>query len=206
MSSTKAKKEQLRIYGDYLTTPVEEIRKFLWFWNKTVRLKKFKTILDPCAGGLKKSSKKVQLRKACLLPGTKMSYPQVLKQFGCKNIITNDIRKNSPARYHFDYLKQKGIFKVDLIITNPPFFFAEEIIEKALKDVKIGGYVVMLLRLNFLGSKHRQKLWQQYLPKQIFVHTVRMSFWPDGGVDSIEYMHCIWQKGFKGNTTLELIY
>lgn len=136
-----------------------------------------------------------------------MSYPLVLRKLGAKNVITNDIRKNSPARYHVDYLKLELSPDPDLIITNPPFFFAEEIIDKALNDVNDHGYVIMLLRLNFLGSKHRQKLWQKYPPQQIFVHTIRMSFWPDKGVDSIEYMHCVWQKGFKAKTSrLELIY
>lgn len=55
MSSTTAKKEQLRIYGDYLITPVDEIFKFLTAWHFTAR--KFKLILDPCAGGLKSSAK-----------------------------------------------------------------------------------------------------------------------------------------------------
>ena len=95
-----------------------------------------------------------------------------------------------------DYLQidDKGDF--DVIITNPPFNIAREIIDKALKDVNDNGFVIMLLRLNFLGGKLRYDLWQKHLPKYIFVHHRRMSFTEDGKTDSIEYAHFVWQKNF----------
>lgn len=95
----------------------------------------------------------------------------------------------------------KGDFTT--IITNPPFNIAEDIIKKALNDVKEGGYVIMLLRLNFFGGKQRlQKFWNEVgLPKYSFVHHRRMSFTSDGKTDSIEYQHAVWKKGYKPEFT-----
>ena len=81
-------------------------------------------------------------------------------------------------------------------ITNPPFALAREIIDKALKDVKDNGFVIMLLRLNYFGGKLREDLWKSHMPKYAFVHNKRLSFTDNGKTDSIEYMHCIWQKGY----------
>lgn len=69
-----------------------------------------------------------------------------------------------------------------------------------------GGYVVMLLRLNFFGSKARKKFLQDTMPISAYVHNRRMSFTSDGKTDSIEYMHAIWKKD-KGTefTKLKII-
>ncbi len=72
-----------------------------------------------------------------------------------------------------------------------------DIINKALNDVREGGFVIMLLRLNYLGGKVRQRLWGNNMPKYIFVHNRRMSFTDDGKTDSIEYAHFVWQKGYN---------
>ena len=107
-------------------------------------------------------------------------------------------REDSRAIIKGDYLKidcKTGYNNgYDIIITNPLFSLALEIIKKAIEDVKDGGYVIMLLRLNFFGSKKRYQFWQENMPKYIFVHSERMSFTDDGETDSIEYMHAIWQK------------
>lgn len=104
--------------------------------------------LDPCSGG-----DNIHL----------MSYPEVIKNEFSPNILdTIDIREDSLAVIKGDYLKcEVHKDKYDVIITNPPFYLAQEIIEKSLNDVKDGGYVVMLLRLNFLGSNTRFPFWQK---------------------------------------------
>ena len=63
------------------------------------------------------------------------------------------------------------------------------------KDVADGGYVAMLLRLNFWGSKARQDFFKNNMPKYCYIHPRRMSFTEDGKTDSIEYAHFVWQKG-----------
>jgi 16S rRNA G1207 methylase RsmC len=50
-------------------------------------------------------------------------------------------------------LKKEVLTSFDMIITNPPFAIAQGIIEKSLEFCKGGGYVIMLLRLNYIGSQ-----------------------------------------------------
>ena len=171
--------------SDYYITPIKQIVKFL---NEFQKIEKINgVILDPCAGGDKEHT---------------MSYPAALKEIGVKNKIkTVDIRKDSRAEIKNDYLKLdcEGLF--DIIITNPPFNIARKIIDKSLNDVKEGGFVIMLLRLNYFGSQKRFDLWNKHLPKYCFVHHKRMSFTDDGKTDSIEYCHMVWQKGHNPEFT-----
>lgn len=147
--------------------------------------------LDPCAGGDTNHA---------------MSYPAVLNE--CFGITpdTIDIRPDSLADVKADYLTHKLDYQPDVIITNPPFFLAKDIILKALNDVAENGYVIMLLRLNFFGSKERQKFFQDFMPSLTYVHSRRFSFTPDKKTDSIEYMHAVWKKDrYKKFTRLTII-
>lgn len=193
MSSTN--RGYSRHQSDYYVTPVDEIKRFLSAWlsdeqknsanwqNLTDRPDRL-SWLDPCAGGDDKHP---------------MSYPEALKEIGVTP-ETVDIRQDSLANIKGDYLKEQFV-GLDVVITNPPFYLAKEIIEKALDESE---YVVMLLRLNFLGSKGRFEFWQNNPPKKIYVHHKRMSF-TGGPTDSIEYAHFVWQKGYKGETKIEVI-
>ena len=123
-----------------------------------------------------------------------MSYPLVLECYHPKRLITNDIRPDSPAQFHEDFITYDIKSSFDIIITNPPFNLALPIIEKALDILPVGGYCIMLLRLNFFGSKARKKFFDTYMPIETYVHHKRISF-AKGAADSIEYMHCVWKKG-----------
>jgi len=178
MSSTK--RGNVRLEKDYYRTPINEINKFLKVFNEIFPLEG-KKVLDPCAGGDPDNY---------IMP-----YPEALKKYTQNfNTYTIDIREDSSAREHADYLKTYIGFEPDLIISNPPFSHAQEFIDKALEDVADDGYVVMLLRLNFLGSEKRRGWWKCEMPTYIFVHPHRMSFTPDGKTDSIEYAHFVWKK------------
>ncbi len=187
---------------DYYVTPPSAIREFLGCFLHDVLKGEFIDDttgigtrpdkccwVDPCAGGDEKHD---------------MSYPKVLKaEFGDElNLTTIDIRDDSRAEIKRDYLAVDLGFQPDIIITNPPFYLALPIIQKALRDVKEGGYVAMLLRLNFFGSKERFPFWQKQLPILTYVHNRRMSFTDDRKTDSIEYMHAVWQKGTEPEFTM----
>lgn len=182
MSSTNRSNSRDSHISDYYITPIPAIEKFLIAFKKTERLCHSMQILDPCAGGDNEHP---------------MFNPETLREFGCNNISTIDIREDSLADIKTDYLSYSCENQFDMIITNPPFNIAVDIINKALSDVKDDGFVVMLLRLNFLGGKVREQLWKDYMPKYIFVHNRRMSFTDDGKTNSIEYAHFVWQKGYK---------
>ena len=130
-------------------------------------------ILDPCAGG--------DLNNP-------MNFPEALIKFGIdKNkIYTIDIRNDSRAEIKAEYLTYQLDFRPKMIITNPPFIIAQEIIEKALSDVDDNGFVIMLLRLNYFGGKKRKKFWDENMPKYVFVHNL----------DVVE-MLCDWMVAVK---------
>lgn len=130
-----------------------------------------------------------------------MPYPHVVKkEFDPDVMDTLDIREDSGADEYGDYLELKKI-GYDIVITNPPFHIAELIIEKAIQEVNEGGYVIMLLRLNFWGSNKRRDFLTENMPKYCYIHPRRMSFTDDGKTDSIEYAHFVWKKGEKNYFT-----
>ena len=168
--------------SDYYATPIRTIIIFLneFLKHEPDAFKGY--ILDPTAGGDEKHP---------------MSYPEALKHLGVnqENIVTVDIRKDSLAEIREDYLEINCPGDFNTIITNPPFALAREIIEKAMNDINDGGFVIMLLRLNFLEGKSRFDFWQKQLPKYIFVHSARLRFTDNDKTASVAYAHYVWQKG-----------
>jgi len=78
------------------------------------------------------------------------------------------------------------------IITNPPYGIAQEIIEHCF-ELYPEDDIIMLLRLNFLGSQKRKEFWERHPVKQIYVLSKRPSF-TAGGTDSCEYAWFVWSK------------
>ena len=176
MSSTG--RGTIRKVNDHYDTPSHTIRSLLNIYR--IRY----PVLEPCAGNL---------------AIVNMLNPDV------ETVYSIDIDDQSPAKMHCDYLKYQIGLSVNTIITNPPFNLAQEIIEKALKDVAEGGEVIMLLRLNFLGSQKRKPFWDSAPLKHIYVLSKRPSFTKDGKTDSIEYMWCVFERGYTGEATIEVI-
>ncbi len=75
-----------------------------------------------------------------------------------------------------------------VVITNPPYSVALAFIRHALS---LAPYVVMLLRLNFLGSAKRATVFAGDMP-DVYVLPNRPSFSPDGKTDSVEYAWFVW--------------
>lgn len=169
--------------SDYYVTPTAPIEDFLMEFTKVsgVDINNC-SILDPSAGGDENHD---------------MSYPRAIHNLYGDSIVidTIDIRNDSKADIKADYLTSRIDKKYDLVIINPPFSLAKEIIEKALTQVKDGGWVIMLLRLNYFGGLSREEFWNKHMAKYAFVHRKRLSFTGDKKTDSIEYMHCCWHKG-----------
>lgn len=204
MSSTN--RGAVRSPNDFYVTDPDEITRFLYswcrtdggaelFWNKPQR------ILDPSAGGLTERvivPQKGDKSPLVFEPG-EMSYPTAIHSaFPVGHRVdTCDIRHNSRAAWKGDFLTMGYMPDFyDAVITNPPFALAIEFIQRALTVVKPGGYVVMLLRLNFFGSEERNRFFMAGgLPRCCYVHSKRLGFTPDGKTDSIEYMHAVWRKG-----------
>lgn len=201
-----------RHVSDYYVTPQKEIIRFLKaFKSHVIQYDFFQRpleILDPCAGGDAVND---------------MAYPQAIRSYGwphVENIATVDERDDSRAVIKEDFLFWKPGHCWDMAITNPPFAIATQIIDHCFDVVSPGGFIIMLLRLNYFGSQERFSWWQNRMPSTVYVHSERMSFIPPElkdkikaeakskgekpkgiGSDSIEYMHAVWQVGEENNST-----
>ena len=187
MSSTNRSSSRDSHIADYYVTPPLDIQEFLNAFlenHPDINLSNM-SILDPCAWGNPPTD---------TLPEYPMSYPLILAWYQPYRLITNDIRPDSPAQYHEDFLTYDIQSRFDMIITNPPFNLSLPIIQKALEILPDWGYCIMLLRLNFFGSKSRKAFFERHMPIETYVHHKRISF-AKGATDSIEYAHMIWQKG-----------
>lgn len=194
MSSTNRSAARSKHISDYYKTPVASISDFLMeFFDDNPELDFIgrENILDPCAGGATN-------------PYQSMSYPEALAFYTTYKpamVTTVDNREDSLAQIKDDFLFWEPDREYGCIITNPPFNIALDVIQKALRIVKEGGLVIMLLRLNFFGSRERKNFFQDNMPVFSYVHSRRMKFTNTTGTDSIEYMHSVWIKGLKPKFT-----
>jgi hypothetical protein len=197
MSSTNRKDAAERHVSDYYVTPVSEVEKFLaaLYWHRGVLgplpQENSLKILDPCAGG--------DVEHA-------MSYPAALANSDWTPYIslldTIDVREDSLASIKGDFLTmptEQLNAPYDIVMSNPPFNIALDFIQKSLTLVRPGGLVIMLLRLNFFGTKTRNEWLRANMPLLTYVHAKRMSFGKSkhgkAATDSVEYMHAVWQAG-----------
>lgn len=110
-----------------------------------------------------------------------------------------------------DFLKATPTPTYDLIITNPPFSYAQEFIDQALRfRRKPESIVAMVLRLNFLGAIKRAAWFRQRMP-DVYVTPKRPKFVPKGTEgrkhnDSCEYAWFLWQEPFEVSSRLSLLH
>lgn len=112
---------------------------------------------------------------------------------------TFDIRpvaRPSLSDYHeqCSFLDHDESIRFNVIITNPPFYLAEEFVRKALR---CADHVAMLLRLAFLETRKREQLHAEH-PSDVFVLSRRPSFMANGATDSAAYAWFVWGPG-RGN-------
>ena len=92
------------------------------------------------------------------------------------------------------------------IITNPPYKYAQQFVEHALEIIPDGNRVAMFLKLTFLESNSRRKMFERYPPEIIYVSSSRLQCAKGGefeeykqsGGTAVAYGWFIWRKGFTG--------
>lgn len=111
---------------------------------------------------------------------------------------------------HIDFLMSDRYFDGD-IITNPPYKYAQQFIERALDLIPNGNKVAMFLKLQFMEGKARKKLFTLHPPKTIYVSSSRLLCAKNaefekmiaGGGSAVAYAWYVWVKGFNGTTKLK---
>ena len=124
------------------------------------------------------------------------------------NCMASDIRKsNIYGEGGVDFIYETR--KVDCIITNPPYRYAQKFVEQALfcADKK----VAMLLKLAFLESVSRYALFQESPLKTVYVFSKRLP-WIREGINTMEgknsmlaFAWFVWEHGYEGKPSIEWI-
>lgn len=134
-----------------------------------------------------------------------------LKKYGY-NVISTDLINRGYGQGGVDFLKQTEQINGD-IITNPPYRYACEFIYKALELIPKGNKIAMFLKIQFLESKKRRKLFDKYPPKIIYISSSRLLCAKNGdfekakeiGGSAVAYAWFIWVKGYQGDTIIKWI-
>ena len=139
---------------------------------------------------------------------------EVLKSHGYKVRSSDIVDRGYKGTETLDFLKvKKDDIKQDFsrdIITNPPYKYAKEFVKHALDISMDGVKVAMFLKLTFLESKARKKLFEKYPPKTVYVSSSRLQCAKNGDFETygkgvgtaVAYAWFIWEKGFKGDTVV----
>lgn len=119
------------------------------------------------------------------------------------NVLATDLKDRGYGILNIDFLKCTEPFDGD-IVTNPPYKYAQEFVEKALELVTDGHKVCMFLKLQFLEGKARRKLFEATPPRTVWVSSSRLLCAKNGDFASAPSAVCygwfVWEKGYKGDT------
>lgn len=134
----------------------------------------------------------------------------VFERAGYK-VIATDIVKRAENVIVEDFLMSRGKnFCFDgSIITNPPYRYAEQFVTQALTNTAPGNKVCMFLRLNFLESKGRKKLFETFPPIRVWVSSSRIQcaknadFSKYTGGSASAFAWFVWEVGYQGQATLK---
>jgi hypothetical protein len=126
------------------------------------------------------------------------------------NVYSSDLIDRGYGEGNVNFLEYNNSWNGD-IITNPPYKFAKEFIEKSIEIIPDGNKVAMFLKIQFLEGKARKVLFKKYPPKIIYVSSSRLlcaknadfKSMKEGGGSAVAYAWFVWQKGFNGKTTIE---
>lgn len=134
---------------------------------------------------------------------------EVFRKAGKLNLATDIVNRGYGDGIR-DFLDENIIGYVGDIVTNPPYKHAEKFVTKALEIVPDGCKVCMFLKILFLESKSRKKLFKKYPPKVIYVSSSRITCAKNGDFESypssaLAYAWYVWEKGFNGETVIKWI-
>lgn len=173
-----------RVDNDYYATPPESTLALLERETFTG------SILEPCCGAGHIS--------------------EILKHSGY-TVISNDLVDRGYGEYRENFL-ETTVLHANNVITNPPFKFAKEFIEKSL-DVTTGK-VAMFCKIQLLEGVSRREMFEGTPLKTVYVFTKRQNPLRNGSpVDehgkkwqsTMCFAWFVWEHGYEGKPTIEWI-
>lgn len=98
------------------------------------------------------------------------------------------------------------------ILTNPPYGMSNDCVRHALDIVDDGAYVMMSLKIQFLETIDRYKLFMDNPPLWVFVCSERMQCAMNGDFEkesqyggAVCYAWYVWRKGYHGYPSIDWI-
>lgn len=133
---------------------------------------------------------------------------EVLQEYGFRVRATDIVDRNNLGVEIKNFLTD-DFGEVKSIITNPPYALAESMVRRGIEIVNNDGWVWMLLRIQFLESQARYRLFKEFSPKYVYVYSKRANCYRDGdtslGGGAVCYAFFGWVKGYIGETIVRWI-
>ena len=133
---------------------------------------------------------------------------EVLKERGY-SVKSTDLIDRGYGVGGVDFLSESDRFDGD-IITNPPYKYAQDFVEKALELIPMGNKVAMFLKVQFLEGKKRKKMFLKNPPKTVYISSSRLNCAKNADFEryqssAVAYAWYVWEKGFKGDPIIKWI-
>jgi hypothetical protein len=127
------------------------------------------------------------------------------------NVKSTDLVDRGFGESGIDFLSENNAEWNGDIITNPPYKYGREFVEKALQIIPNGMKVAMFLKLQFMEGKGRKNLFTKTPPKVIYVSSSRLLCAKNaefqkmiiGGGSAVAYGWYVWEKGIFEETKLK---
>lgn len=124
------------------------------------------------------------------------------------NVRSTDLVDREYGEWWVDFLLYLWAQRHWDIVTNPPYKYAREFVEKALKQTQEWSRIAMFLKIQFLEWAARRKLFDRNPPQKIYVFSKRIKCAKRWNFDSISssavcYAWFIWENWYTGSTTIE---
>jgi hypothetical protein len=131
----------------------------------------------------------------------------VLHEHNKLSRVSDLVDRGYPNTEILDFLNYNGTWAGD-ILTNPPFKLSSEFLRKGLEIIQPQYKLCLFLPVRYVEGKSRRKIFNIAPPKTIYVSSGRITCAKDGDFETyktaaISYAWFVWEKGYKGNTTLK---